>query len=88
MIDEGPSRGRRARRCRAESFLSVIAIPPQQQEMVGQKWGKHQVVFSRSNLWYLYILGGVEEFAVEEFGVGVYTSMCKYVTLHVCIPSL
>lgn len=30
----------------AESFLPVMTIPPQHQGMVGQKWGKHQVVFS------------------------------------------
>lgn len=42
-----------------ESVLPVMTTPPQHQEMVvfvlGQKCRKHQVVFSRGNLWHLYI---------------------------------
>lgn len=46
VIDEGPSRGRRARRygVRGLSCLLWLSLH-QHQEMVGQEWGKHQVVF-------------------------------------------
>lgn len=50
MIDEGPSRGRRAgqRRARSLSCL-VMTIPPQDQEVVGHGWGKPQVALGRGS---------------------------------------
>lgn len=51
VTDEGLSRGRRAGEGVAvqskESLLSVMLIPPQNQEMVGQRRGKHWDVLSR-----------------------------------------
>lgn len=66
-----------------ELFWPLMIILLQHQEMavfvLGQKWGKHQVVFSGDNLWHLYMW-------VSLSGTG-WLGIREYMTLNVCLCS-
>lgn len=66
-----------------ELFWPLMIIPLQHQEMavfvLGQKWGKHQVVFSGDNLWHLYMW--------VSLSCAAWLGTCEHMTVNVCLCS-